>query len=291
MGENLPLIEVVDEIGSTNAEMKGRGREGAPHGAALRARVQTAGRGQRSHMWASPAGGLYLSVLLRPDVSATALPALPVACAMGAMGALREAGCPGVRLKWPNDIVVGGRKLAGVLTELAMSDEGAFAVCGIGVNIETPELPASDGALAPLPATGLRDALAPGTSCPDLDVLADAIRDGILRSVEGWSAADRWNRKHPSPDSSAQQTSSAEVDRWIKDPVRGGAEGPLAPLLAAYNASLAFIGTRVRVITIEGEELVCGLFLGVDGYGHALVSHDGGIVGTYDAVDVCIRPA
>ena len=159
------------------------------------------------------------------------------------------------------------------------------------MNIETPELPASDGALAPLPATGLRDALAPGASCPDLDVLADAIRDGILKSVEGWSAADRWNRKYPSPDSSAQQTSSAEVDRWIKDPVRGGAEGPLAPLLAAYNASLAFIGTRVRVITIEGEELVCGLFLGVDGYGHALVSHDGGIVDTYDAVDVCIRPA
>lgn len=291
MGENLPLIEVVDEIGSTNTEMKRRGREGAPHGAALRARVQTAGRGQRTHVWASPAGGLYLSVLLRPDVSATALPALPVACAMGAMGALREAGCPGARLKWPNDIVVGGRKLAGVLTELAMSDEGAFAVCGIGVNIETPELPASDGALAPLPATGLRDGLAPGASCPDLDVLADAIRDGILKFVEGWSAADRWNRKYPSPDSSAQQTSSAEVDRWIKDPVRGGAEGPLAPLLAAYNASLAFIGTRVRVITIEGEELVCGLFLGVDGYGHALVSHDGGIVDTYDAVDVCIRPA
>ena len=78
MGENLPLIEVVDEIGSTNAEMKRRGREGAPHGAALRARVQTAGRGQRTHMWASPAGGLYLSVLLRPDVSATALPALPL---------------------------------------------------------------------------------------------------------------------------------------------------------------------------------------------------------------------
>ncbi|MFR3451546.1 MAG: hypothetical protein ACLTSX_08070 [Collinsella sp.] len=66
---------MVDEIGSTNAEMKRRGREGAPHGAALRARVQTAGRGQRTHVGASPAGGLYLSVLLRPDVSATALPA------------------------------------------------------------------------------------------------------------------------------------------------------------------------------------------------------------------------
>ena len=295
MGENLPLIEVVDEIGSTNAEMKRRGREGAPHGAALRARVQTAGRGQRTHMWASPAGGLYLSVLLRPDVSATALPALPVACAMGAMGALREAGCPGVRLKWPNDIVVGGRKLAGVLTELAMSDEGAFAVCGIGVNIETPELPASDGALAPLPATGLRDARRPlGPPVPIWTLLARAChsRHGILKFVEGWSAADRCEpQRYPSPDSSTQQTSSAEVDRWIEDPVRGGAEGPLAPLLAAYNASLAFIGTRVRVITIEGEELVCGLFLGVDGYGYALVSHDGGIVDTYDAVDVCIRPA
>lgn len=290
MGESLPLIEVVDEIASTNAELKERGRAGAPHGSALRARTQTAGRGQRAHTWASPEGGLYLSVLIRPDVSATALPALPVACAMGAMGVLRDIGCPRVRLKWPNDIVVGGHKLAGVLTELAMSDEGAFAVCGIGVNIEVPEIPIFDGALAPLPATGLVDALAPGAPRPTLDELAEAVRRGILESVEGWSAADRWNRKYPSPDGASMQTSSAEVEHWIKDPVRGGAEGPLAPLLAPYNACLAFVGARVRVISIEGEERARGLFLGVDGYGHALVALDDGAVGTYDAVDVCIRP-
>lgn len=289
MSEDLPIIEVIDEVGSTNAEMKSRGRAGAPHGSALRACVQTSGRGQRSHVWESPRGGLYLSVLIRPDVCGEAMPALPVACALGALGALRDLGCTRVRLKWPNDIVVGGRKLAGMLTELAASHDGVFAVCGIGVNMEEPVMPL-EGSSAALRPVGLVDELAPGVQPPTLCELSEALRRGILEAVEGWSAADRWNRAHPSSPAQAMQTSGADMRHWIKDPVRGGAEGPLAPLLAPYNASLAFVGKRVRIIALDGDERARGLFLGVDGYGHALVAHEDGAVDTYDSADVSIRP-
>ena len=81
-----------------------------------------------------------------------------------------------------------------------------------------------------------------------------------------------------------------DTTRWIEDPVRAGAEGPLAPLLAPYNACLAFVGHAVRVFAIDGEERARGTFLGVDGYGHALVALQDGAVGTYDAANVSIRP-
>ena len=77
-----------------------------------------------------------------------------------------------------------------------------------------------------------------------------------------------------------------DTTRWIEDPVRRGAEGPLAPLLAPYNACLAFVGHAVRVFAIDGEERARGTFLGVDGYGHALVALRDGAVGTYDAANV-----
>lgn len=295
MSEDLPIIEVVDEVGSTNAEMKARGREGAPHGAALRACVQTAGRGQRAHTWCSPEGGLYLSVLVRPEVPREALPALPVACALGVLGALREVGCPRARLKWPNDIVVGHRKLAGILTELATSEEGLFAVCGIGVNMNVPSLsfpPSSQEgrSVSPLQPTSLFNELSITVKAPSLDELAAHIRAGILDAVDGWVAAYGQSGAYQGLPRLSARTSGVETARWLEDPVRGGAEGPLAPLLAPYNASLAFIGERVRVVAFDGEEVAQGMFLGVDGYGHALVSQRDSVIGTYDAADVSIRP-
>lgn len=290
MGESLPPIEVVDEIGSTNAEMKSRGCEGAPHGAALRARIQTAGRGQRAHTWCSPVGGLYLTVLIRPEVPRTALPALPVACALGVLDALREVGCPRARLKWPNDIVVGHRKLAGILTELASSEEGPFAVCGIGVNMEAPAIAQGDGCVAALSPAGLAGELSVTAQLPTLAELAELIRAKVLGSVSGWTEAYGQSGAYQGLPRLGSRVSGVEPARWVEDPVRGGAEGPLAPLLAPYNASLAFIGERVRVVAIDGEEMAQGMFLGVDGYGHALVAQRDSVVGTYDAARASIRP-
>lgn len=301
-------IEVFDELESTNAAMKARGRAGALHGAALRARVQTAGRGQRAHTWSSPEGGLYLSILIRPGVPRDALPGLPVACALGALRALREAGCPRASLKWPNDIVVGRRKLAGMLTELSSSKEGVFAVYGIGVNMKAPVIdaagsvaaaapsatagPTAAGGLgpAPLAPTGLLEELAAGVQPPSLDRLAELVRARVLESVDEWMDAYGQSGAYRGLPKPGSRVLGPDTTRWIEDPVRGGAEGPLAPLLAPYNACLAFVGHAVRVFAIDGEERARGTFLGVDGYGHALVALQDGAVGTYDAANVSIRP-
>lgn len=319
-------IEVFDELESTNAAMKARGRAGASHGAALRARVQTAGRGQRAHTWSSPEGGLYLSILIRPEVPRDALPGLPVACALGALRALREAGCPRASLKWPNDIVVGRRKLAGMLTELSSSKEGVFAVCGIGVNMKAPVIdatvptaapdpiaatypgvatgsvaaaapgatagPTAAGGLGPAPLVpaGLLEELAAGVQPPSLDRLAELVRTRVLESVDEWMDAYGQSGAYRGLPKPGSRVLGPDTTRWIEDPVRGGAEGPLAPLLAPYNACLAFVGHAVRVFAIDGEERARGTFLGVDGYGHALVALQDGAVGTYDAANVSIRP-
>lgn len=319
-------IEVFDELESTNAAMKARGRAGASHGAALRARVQTAGRGQRAHTWSSPEGGLYLSILIRPEVPRDALPGLPVACALGALRALREAGCPRASLKWPNDIVVGRRKLAGMLTELSSSKEGVFAVCGIGVNMKAPVIdatvptaapdpiaatypgvatglvaaaassatvgPTAAGGLgpAPLAPAGLLEELAAGVQPPSLDRLAELVRARVLESVDEWMDAYGQSGAYRGLPKPGSRVLGPDTTRWVEDPVRGGAEGPLAPLLAPYNACLAFVGHAVRVFAIDGEERARGTFLGVDGYGHALVALQDGAVGTYDAANVSIRP-
>lgn len=319
-------IEVFDELESTNAAMKARGRAGALHGAALRARVQTAGRGQRAHTWSSPEGGLYLSILIRPGVPRDALPGLPVACALGALRALREAGCPRASLKWPNDIVVGRRKLAGMLTELSSSKEGVFAVYGIGVNMKAPVIdatvptaapdpiaatypgvatglvaaaapsatagPTAAGGLGPAPLVpaGLLEELAAGVQPPSLDCLAELVRTRVLESVDEWMDAYGQSGAYRGLPKPGSRVLGPDTTRWIEDPVRAGAEGPLAPLLAPYNACLAFVGHAVRVFAIDGEERARGTFLGVDGYGHALVALQDGAVGTYDAANVSIRP-
>ncbi|MDO4436813.1 MAG: biotin--[acetyl-CoA-carboxylase] ligase [Coriobacteriaceae bacterium] len=286
----LPPIEVVDEVGSTNAEMKTRARAGAVHGSALQALAQTSGRGQRAHTWTSPKGGLYLSILIRPEVPKEALPALPVACALGALGALREVGCVRASLKWPNDIVVGDRKVAGILTELVSSPAGVFAVCGIGVNMMTPAVMADERNCAALHPTGLIDELAPSAQAPSLPKLAEVVRAGVLDAVQGWTDAYGQGGVYVETGRPGSRVPGADPQRWIFDPVRAGAEGPLAPLLTPYNACLAFVGARVRVIAIDGAEKARGTFLGVDGYGHALVALDNGSVGTYEAADASIRP-
>lgn len=259
----MPLpIEVLDEVGSTNALMMERGRAGAAHGAAVRARVQTAGRGRRAHGWSSPKGGLYLSVLIRPRVAPAQLPGLPVACALGIVDALRAAGCSRAQLKWPNDVVVGRAKLAGILTELGQTDDGPFAVCGVGVNVRAPEASAvMPGALAP---AGLADSLDAGYVLPDLDGLAERVRAGILTAVGSWECG-----------------------------LTGYDEGvaPLTGIVDAYNERLAFRDESVFVCAIDGERLSSGVLRGVDERGNALVEGDaGGGIQAFDASLVSIRP-
>lgn len=130
--------EVIEHIGSTNSELMRRAQAGAAHGAALFAEVQDAGRGRRGRAWVSQAGGsLTFSLLWRSETGLAAMSGISLAVGLALARAL---GHHGVELKWPNDVLHGYRKLAGVLVEAQGEALGpAFAVIGIGVNVRLSE--------------------------------------------------------------------------------------------------------------------------------------------------------
>jgi BirA family biotin operon repressor/biotin-[acetyl-CoA-carboxylase] ligase len=122
---------------STNTDALVAAREGAPHGSVYLADEQRAGRGRGGHSWHSAAGeGLYVSVLLRPQIPAARLPLLPLVAGLAAADAITGASGLNVDLRWPNDLLIGPRKTGGILVE-AHSEDGAvaFAVVGIGINV------------------------------------------------------------------------------------------------------------------------------------------------------------
>lgn len=137
----------LDECGSTNDEAARLARAGARHGTIVLAAAQRTGRGRDGRQWASPRGGLYLSAVLRPPLPLPAVPPMTLAIGIGLCDAVRAAGAPSV-LKWPNDLLVHGRKLAGVLVE-AQSQGGRLdcVIVGIGVNLAGP-LPPELAAIA-----------------------------------------------------------------------------------------------------------------------------------------------
>ena len=127
------------EIDSTNDEAKRRAGAGAPEGTLVWARAQSAGRGRRGRSFISPAGNLYMSIVLRPDRPAASAAQLGFAAAL----ALGDALVPllprpeGLRYKWPNDVLIDGRKVSGILLESQAAGEGRldWLVVGIGVNL------------------------------------------------------------------------------------------------------------------------------------------------------------
>ena len=120
-------VHVASEIGSTNSAAR---HLGAWH--AIRARVQTDGRGRTGRAWTSDEGGLWLSAVVPCPGGRTKWAILPLAIGWAVVGALREFGVRDLRLRWPNDIMIGKRKLAGLLVERFNADN---AVIGLGLNV------------------------------------------------------------------------------------------------------------------------------------------------------------
>lgn len=126
-------VRVVGEVGSTNTDLLKAAAAGAAEGTVLAAEVQTAGRGRMGRSWLSPPGtGLMFSVLLRP----VAVPSrdwgwMPLLAGVAAVSALGRAAAVDAALKWPNDVLAGQRKLAGILAESA----GDAVVIGMGLNV------------------------------------------------------------------------------------------------------------------------------------------------------------
>jgi len=164
-------VEVVPEIGSTNAELAARaaGEDGAPEGTVLVAEHQVSGRGRLDRVWTSPPrSGITVSFLLRPDVPAARRGWLPLLTGVALAESVKAGTGVLPSLKWPNDLLAAdGRKLAGILAETA----GSAVVVGVGLNVSTTT--------AELPETGTSLARVLGSTVDRAPVLL-----GFLRAVE-----------------------------------------------------------------------------------------------------------
>ncbi|MFO0754684.1 MAG: biotin--[acetyl-CoA-carboxylase] ligase [Thermodesulfovibrionales bacterium] len=130
-------VILLDRIDSTNTYAMELAFRGAPEGTVLLADEQTGGRGRRGRAWISPPGkNLYMSVILRPDISPRDATVLTFLAAVAGATAVRALTSLPVAIKWPNDLLVGGKKLGGILTEMKADMDRIFhAVIGIGINI------------------------------------------------------------------------------------------------------------------------------------------------------------
>ena len=145
-------IDYCSVIDSTNVRARMLADEGAPEGTIVVAEAQLKGKGRRGRSWFSPAGqGIYVSVILRPRVPPAEATLLVLMAAVAAAEALLSHADLPVSVKWPNDILVGGKKIAGILTEMRLDgDRIDHVVIGMGVNVNTPaeSLPPEIGAIA-----------------------------------------------------------------------------------------------------------------------------------------------
>lgn len=132
-----------EKTDSTNARAKRLGEEGFDHGALAAAGQQEAGRGRRGRSWYAPFGtNIYMTILLRPDFGPAKAPMLTLVMALATAEALQDmTGLP-AKIKWPNDIVVNGKKICGILTEMSAEiDYISHVVIGNGINVNNEEFP------------------------------------------------------------------------------------------------------------------------------------------------------
>lgn len=182
------LLHHYDVIGSTNDEARRLARGAAPDRTLVWADAQRAGRGRRGRPWQSPPGNLYLSLVLRPDAPTSRVPQLGFVAALALGDALDRLAGPGLplRFKWPNDVLVGHAKLAGILLESEMTAGAGldFVVLGIGANLVS----------AP------RDVEYPATSLADqgfLGITPLDLLEGFVECFAFW--AERWREEGFAP--------------------------------------------------------------------------------------------
>ena len=151
-----PLARVVDvheAVGSTQERARELVRAGTPHGTLVVAEVQTGGRGRLGRSWGSPQGGLWMSLVLRPRLDASLASRITQTAAVGVAKALWEIGVE-ARIKWPNDLLVSGKKICGILAESSVENATGpakekrldYVILGVGTNanLEPAELGVPD---------------------------------------------------------------------------------------------------------------------------------------------------
>jgi BirA family biotin operon repressor/biotin-[acetyl-CoA-carboxylase] ligase len=258
-------VEVVDRTGSTNADLLDRALGGAPEGVVLLAEEQSAGRGRMGRTWVSPPrAALTFSLLVRPMAVPPARRGwLPLLAGVAVASAVTAVTGVQTRLKWPNDVLVGPAKLAGILAEAA----GDAIVVGVGLNVsaEPDELPPpGPGALA---ATSLRIASV-ASAAPEIAGQDSAASETAALDREPLLIAIL-----------------ADFERWYQAWSRAGGDPERSGLRAGYTRLSGTIGRRVRA-ELPGGQVLSGLAAGVDPDGRLLVRVSSGTALPVAAGDV-----
>jgi BirA family biotin operon repressor/biotin-[acetyl-CoA-carboxylase] ligase len=181
-------VIVLQATGSTNDDARRLATEGAPEGTVILAERQSAGRGRLGRSWDSPDRvGIYLSVLLRPADPFDRIGRYPIAAAVAVCAACRELAGDRVVLKWPNDVLADGGKLAGILAEMRQGPTGATLVLGVGINVNQvgEDFPAALRASA-TSLRMLRDGIA-----VDRETVVAALLQSLAATITG-IRADSW---------------------------------------------------------------------------------------------------
>ncbi len=175
------VYRYLQRTGSTNDDARALAAAGAPHGSLVVAEEQTAGRGRHERQWVSPPGsGIYVTLLLRPGIlPAEQIPLMTLIAGLAGVEAVGKAADEVPVIKWPNDLLLNGFKIAGILTEATLGEVDPYVLVGMGMNVNTPA-----EALPPrllYPASSLREEL--GRSVSRAALLA-----AWLERFEHWEA-------------------------------------------------------------------------------------------------------
>ena len=230
--------EYYESVDSTNDRIKQRAREGENQGLIISAGEQTAGKGRVGRKWESPSGeSVDTSILLRPeDISLESVPTVTVVAAMAVRDALeRLYGLKG-QIKWPNDIVIGGKKICGILTEMELKDGKVwYVVVGIGVNVHNQSFP---------------DEIAYKATSVDLELEKTTGNTGHRKEL----TRELWN--------SFKKYYNIFVET-----------GDMSGLKEEYERHLANLGNRVRIEASEASYEATAL--GINNKGELLIEVDG----------------
>jgi BirA family transcriptional regulator, biotin operon repressor / biotin---[acetyl-CoA-carboxylase] ligase len=241
-------IKVVAAAGSTNADLAAAAGDGAPEGTVLVAEAQTAGRGRLGRAWeVPPRAGLTFSLLLRPAVPGVRLTWLPLLTGVALAAAVERlteravggdfgataGGAVRVTLKWPNDVLVGERKLGGILVE----QTGDAAIVGVGLNVGLRA--------AELPVPAATSLAIEGAAVTDREMLLRA----VLREFAHWYTA--WRAADGDPDRSGVRDAYKAVCATVGQEVR--VELPGGRVLSGVAVDIEDRG-RLLVRTAEGGE-------------------------------------
>lgn len=241
-----------DEIDSTNTEAGRRAEEGAPHGTLVIADMQKAGRGRRGRNWTSLHGeGLFFTILLRPNIKPVNAPMLTLVEAVAVARAISKSTGLKAEIKWPNDIVIDGKKAVGILTEMSAQPERVnHILIGTGINMHQTSFP---------------EELAEKATSIDIELKKNHKSAGISEAILLEEILEQFEECY---------------ETYLKTQ-------DLSGLLEEYNHTLVNRGRRVRVLDPLGE--FEGQALGINPQGSLLVNREDGKITEISSGEVSVR--